>query len=49
MNILTTPRRAYNFDRIWNTVKRTFLRSDVQVERDLPLAMDLHGRRREKP
>lgn len=31
----------YNFNRIWNAIKRTALRPLVQQERDLPLAMDL--------
>lgn len=32
----------YNFNRIWNAVKRTALGKFVQVERDLPLALDLY-------
>lgn len=34
--------QLYNFNRIWNVVKRTMFRKMVQRECDLPLAMDLH-------
>lgn len=32
----------YNFNRIWNVVKRTPLGRFLQFERDLPLAWDMH-------
>ena len=33
---------SYNFNRLWNLVRRTGLGKFVQREADLPLAMDLH-------
>ena len=36
--------RTYNFNRIWNAIKRSALRRFVMDERDLPLAHDLTRR-----
>jgi hypothetical protein len=33
---------VYNFNKIWAAVKRTMIGKFVQVERDLPLALDIH-------
>lgn len=33
--------QTYNFDRLWNNVKRTLFGKMVQRENDLPLAMDI--------